>query len=209
MARIDRSKLCQPITVTWVSGVIVDGVHLPMERDLNVIVSFNERSVEKVLRAVRAYPQVELCRLERSFFEPFTHFIERFKREEKSAKKKGKQLFVVTTSPFILNHVKPENILILKESLDGFNITGYQKPERSYGCTIEEIYQNIFELPSTRPNDVVDLENTIYREIEDRDFTRASVSINKLKSLTGSSPEIVRMNTLIRRYSSYEKNHQQ
>jgi predicted ATP-binding protein involved in virulence len=106
------------------------------------------------------------------------------------------QFIISTHSPHVINHVRPENLFLLEQSSTGVLAS---HPSKSYGNNADRILEDLMGLPTTRTDDVFQGLQQIYDLIGRGLLSEATQQIEQLKEKTGSDPELVKAEVLIRR----------
>lgn len=106
------------------------------------------------------------------------------------------QFIVSTHSPQILSDVRPEAIFQLRQTDDGIEVS---HPQDSFGQTSDRILEDAMGV-SARPEKIKEDLRLIFDLISQKDLETAKGKIVELETLLGSDPDLVRANTLIRRY---------
>jgi predicted ATP-binding protein involved in virulence len=106
------------------------------------------------------------------------------------------QFMISTHSPHVINHVRPENLFLLEQSSTGLSAA---HPSKSYGNNADRILEDLMGLSTTRPDDVFQGLQQIYDLIGRGLLSEATKQIEQLKEKTGSDPELVKAEVLIRR----------
>jgi len=105
------------------------------------------------------------------------------------------QFFISTHSPQVLSHVMPENIFLLKNEN---NILAYDKPDESYGMTIDRIVELLMN-EDIRPSDTKNKIDILFELIERNNLEDAKSILSELKQYLKTDSEIYRAEMLIRK----------
>ena len=106
------------------------------------------------------------------------------------------QFILSTHSPHVITHVQPENLYMLKQSENGMTA---ERPNESYGKTVDRILEDLMGLTTTRPDDVNKILQEIFLAIDKRDIKLAGKLIEGLDLTLRNDPEIIKAEALIRR----------
>jgi len=106
------------------------------------------------------------------------------------------QFIVSSHSPHVLTHVQPESVFLFDQKDDGIV---YQKPEESYGKTVERILEDLMGLSTTRPKSIARRFTKVFRLINQGDLEKAKREILRLKEHIGADPELLKADVLIKR----------
>ncbi|MBB5723213.1 putative ATP-binding protein involved in virulence [Loktanella ponticola] len=107
------------------------------------------------------------------------------------------QFILSTHSPHIITHVPPENISAVKTNDNGE--VQVHSVRASYGYTAESVLGEIMGLDTTRPDEVQELFDQIFKNISDGDLDQAEKNLECLKSNVTADPEVTRAKALISR----------
>ncbi len=105
------------------------------------------------------------------------------------------QFFISTHSPQVLSHVMPENIFLLKNE---DNVLTYDKPEESYGMTIDRIVELLMD-EDIRPSDIKNKIDLLFEFIERNKLEDAKKILSELKQHLKTDSEIYKAEMLIRK----------
>lgn len=106
------------------------------------------------------------------------------------------QFIISTHSPSVITHVQRESLFLLKQTDSGI---AAEKPDESYGKTVDRILEDLMGLETTRPNEVESDLDTIFRAINAGKLEEARNLISSLKEKIGTDPELVKAEVLIKR----------
>jgi len=106
------------------------------------------------------------------------------------------QFIVSTHSPQILSDVRPEAIFQLHQTSDGIKVS---HPQDSYGQTSNRILEDTMDVPE-RPERIKEKLRLLFDSIAQKELPVAREQVLELEKILGSDPDLVRANTLIRRY---------
>lgn len=112
------------------------------------------------------------------------------------------QFVISTHSPHVINHVHPENLFLLDQTVDGIVAT---HPLKSYGNNVDRILEDLMGLQTTRTDDVFQELRDIYDLISKNLLPDATNKIVTLKQKIGADPELVKAEVLIKRKKSIGK----
>ncbi|MDM8552472.1 AAA family ATPase [Desulfobacterales bacterium HSG2] len=105
--------------------------------------------------------------------------------------------FVITThSPQVLGNVKPESVFILEET-DG-EVT-YQKPDESYGMTMDRILELVMADESRPAEPVREQLEALFEHISRKEFDNAYDIVKSLKSEIPTDPDLIRAEMILHR----------
>ena len=100
------------------------------------------------------------------------------------------QFIITTHSPQVTADVKPENILILKDSGE------LDHPEDSYGWNTDSLLEDIFDTPS-RPRYAQEKIDKLFDAVSDHNFVKAEEISQEIEQKYGRLPELIRARTLM------------
>jgi len=106
------------------------------------------------------------------------------------------QFFFTTHSPLVLNQLQPGNLYLLKNTEDGITA---EHPSESFGKSVNRILEDLMGLDSTYPDDVKTALNTIYRNIDQNEYSEAEKNIRSLREQGFDEPELRKAEMLIAR----------
>lgn len=106
------------------------------------------------------------------------------------------QFIISTHSPHVITHVKPENLFLLSFTTEGIK---FQRPTDSYGLTVERILEDLMELETTRPIEIMKAINKIYQKIDLGEFDEVRKLIATLETEIKTDPEMVKAKILLKR----------
>lgn len=106
------------------------------------------------------------------------------------------QFIISTHSPHVITHVKPESLFLLKQM--GSEIL-VERPEESYGKTVDRILEDLMGLETTRPDAVNSELHEVFNKIKDDELSVAKELIDSLKNKIGKDSELAKAEVLIRR----------
>lgn len=107
------------------------------------------------------------------------------------------QFILSTHSPHIITHVPPEDISALKTDEKGE--VQVHSVRASYGYTAESVLAEVMGLDTTRPDEVQELFDQIFRNISDGALEEAEMNLRRLEKNVTYDPEITRAMALISR----------
>jgi predicted ATP-binding protein involved in virulence len=106
------------------------------------------------------------------------------------------QFIVSTHSPQVLNHTKPESIILLNNKKGELK---YSKTNESYGKNSDRILEDLLDVDA-RPTEIKNRIKELYKLIDLNEIENAKLEIDLLsKILVGGDPELVKANVLIKR----------
>jgi predicted ATP-binding protein involved in virulence len=106
------------------------------------------------------------------------------------------QFIISTHSPHIITHVHPESLFLLKLTDSGILS---EKPNESYGKTVERVLEDLMGLETTRPPQVDADIREVFVAIEKGKLEQARSQIRELKEIIGNDPDLVKAEVLIKR----------
>ncbi len=106
------------------------------------------------------------------------------------------QFIISTHSPHVINHVRPENIFMLKQTDEGIVAT---HPSKSYGSNVVRILEDLMGLETNLPDEVFQELRNIFSLIGSNSLSEAVDKIADLKKKIGPDPEIVKAEVLLAR----------
>lgn len=108
------------------------------------------------------------------------------------------QFLITTNSPHIVTHVQPENLQILKQTETGIQVNFASE---SYGKTTERILGDLMGLTTTRPVEIEQSLQEIYRCVDKTELASAKQKLSQLRKNIKSTtdPELTRLELMIRR----------
>ncbi len=105
-----------------------------------------------------------------------------------------KMQFIVTThSPLIVSEVRPESVIVLKDTENGFE---WCPPEESYGHTLNDLVEDLFG-DNKRPPEVEKNILELFDAIESGQLNDAKERYEKLKDILQSDTELIKADILI------------
>lgn len=105
------------------------------------------------------------------------------------------QFFITTHSPLVISHVKPNSLFLLKNK---DNVMTYEKPEESFGMTVDRVVELIMD-QDARPSETKMKLNQLYELIERNKIQEAKNILKGLKTYLKSDSDILRAEMLIRK----------
>jgi predicted ATP-binding protein involved in virulence len=106
------------------------------------------------------------------------------------------QFIITTHSPQVLGNVKPESVFILKITDDG---VGYEKPDESYGMTMDRLLELVMEDESRPAESVRKQLETLFEHISRKEFDKACDIAKSLKKEIPTDPDLMRAEMLLHR----------
>jgi len=106
------------------------------------------------------------------------------------------QFIISTHSPNVITHVKPESLYLLEQTEGKIN---FNKPQESYGKTVERILEDLMGLTTTRPDEVNVKLHEIYYKIQQSNLDEAKQMIASMRKIIAEDPELVKAEVLIKR----------
>ena len=103
------------------------------------------------------------------------------------------QFIVTTHSPQVLSHIDRFNTKVIK-----LHDTKQDEVRETYGKNADRIYEDHMDVCS-RPNEVQDKLDRLYKLIDQKKLDEAKSQINKLKEEIGEDGQLVKASTLIKR----------
>lgn len=102
------------------------------------------------------------------------------------------QFIITTHSPQVINRVATDRLRILE---NGEII----RANYGYGMPTNIVLQDIMGIENEQPKEVVDLINSIYRAIADKNVIEAESLISQLENIVPQHPELSRLNRIVER----------
>lgn len=102
------------------------------------------------------------------------------------------QFIITTHSPQVINRVATDRLRILE---NGEII----RADYGYGMPTSIVLQDIMGIETEQPKEVVDLINSIYRAIADRNVPEAKNLISQLENIVPQHPELSRLHRIVER----------
>lgn len=106
------------------------------------------------------------------------------------------QFLISTHSPHVITHVHPSSLFMLRATAEGIEV---DRPNESYGKSVERILEDLMGLETTRPRNIASNLRKLFQLIETNKLGRAKELISQIKDEIGQDPELVRASVLIRR----------
>jgi predicted ATP-binding protein involved in virulence len=110
---------------------------------------------------------------------------------------KNCQFLISTHSPHVITHIKPENLYLLKMTVEKGVFC--ERPNESYGKTVDRVLEDLMDLETTRPDVVMETLKRIYDDINRGELDSAKQGINDLQQQIGSDPDLLKASVLIKR----------
>ncbi|MCK4659609.1 MAG: AAA family ATPase [Phycisphaerae bacterium] len=111
------------------------------------------------------------------------------------------QFVVSTHSPQVLSHVQAENIMLLRYTRQGIEMS---QPTEAYGQDSCRILEDLMHVPG-RPQEIKDRLSRLFLVIEEGNLQEARTLVNEIRNKIGTDPKLVKAETLIRRKETVGK----
>ncbi|WP_027182751.1 AAA family ATPase [Desulfovibrio inopinatus] len=105
------------------------------------------------------------------------------------------QFLLSTHSPYVVSHVRPENVFLLWQNENGD--VECESPDLSYGQTVERILEDIFSAPA-RPTEIAGKLRELFLRIERGELDEAGLMLDELTEEIGEDPELLKAHMLIK-----------
>lgn len=109
------------------------------------------------------------------------------------------QFFITTHSPMVVNHVRTESLFVLQAANEHGGQASLNNVQFSYGQTAETVYKASMGMRYTRPVEIEETWEHVYRCISENRLEEAKELIGELKTVLSGDPEILKAEGLIRR----------